>query len=86
MPRNKPSAKRTPSGGYAKEYVGPYDGSDDRWMSRGVTRSSGRLETGMVPETSRPSEANLRANPLVNMEPKDFHDREKYAKSRSRKK
>lgn len=67
MPKNKPSAKKVKRG--EKDYVGPYDGDTKIWMTRRKTDKGGNIEKSMVPNSSKPSEAN------------DYHesfDRKKY--------
>jgi hypothetical protein len=54
--KNPPLAKKTKASN--KDYVGVYDGSKDRWMSRRKTDKGGNIKEGMAPESSRPSEAN----------------------------
>jgi hypothetical protein len=49
MPANKPKSKG--------DYVGVYDGSKDRWMTRKMTDKGGNSKTTMVPESSNPNES-----------------------------
>jgi len=39
------------------DYVGQYDGSDGRWMTRKKVDADGNTKTGMAPEASNPKEA-----------------------------
>lgn len=40
-----------------KDYVGQFDGSKGRWMSRKRVDADGELDHGMAPEVSNPKEA-----------------------------
>lgn len=40
-----------------KDYVGPYDGSSGKWMTRKKVDADGVKEERMVPEASKPTEA-----------------------------
>ncbi len=39
------------------DYVGPYDGSKNKWMSRSITDKGGNRAQKMVPVSSKPTEA-----------------------------
>lgn len=40
-----------------KDYVGPYDGSSGKWMTRKKVDAEGNMKEGMAPNASKPTEA-----------------------------
>lgn len=48
--------KKRPTKG-KNDYVGPYDGSNGKWMTRKRVDKDGNLERKMAPEASKPTEA-----------------------------
>jgi hypothetical protein len=71
MPKGQaPNSKKVKK--FSKDYVGKYDGSKAKWMTRRSIDKGGNVKTNMVPNSSKPTEAN------------DYHemfDRKKFDKS-----
>jgi hypothetical protein len=53
--KSAPVAKKATR--FDKDYVGKYDGSKDKWMTRKVTDKGGNIKKSMAPVSSKPSEA-----------------------------
>jgi hypothetical protein len=56
MPKKNPPIARKATR-FDKDYVGKYDGSKDKWMTRKVTDKGGNIKKSMAPVSSKPKEA-----------------------------
>lgn len=57
MPKGKaPHPKKETK--WSRDYVGRTDGSSDAWMTRRATDKGGNIKKMLVPNSSKPSEAN----------------------------
>lgn len=54
-PKKRPVAKATAT---KKDYVGPFDGSRSKWMTRRIVDKEGNTRKTMAPQSSKPSEAS----------------------------